>query len=173
MRIAKLVAVVALVVASGFGAGPAAAQAPPPYGTPISLDQARKALAAAEAEARKNSWNVVIAVVDSGGNLVVLQRMDSTQFGSVEVARQKAFSAAAFRRPTKVFEDAIAGGGAGLRILGLAGATPLEGGFPIVVEGRIVGAIGVSGVTGQQDAQVARAGADALKSRSVAGARRR
>ena len=151
--------VTATAVALGLGAVPAAAQAPPPYGAAITLDQAKKALAAAEAEARKNSWNVVIAIVDPGGHLVAMQRMDNVQFGSVEVARQKAFSAAAFRRPTKAFEDGLAGGGAGLRILRVEGASPLEGGMPIVVEGKV---IGVSGVTSQQDAQIGKAGADAV-----------
>jgi len=135
-----------------------------PYGPSIKLDQARKAMAAAEAEARKNNWNVVIAIVDAGGHLVLLQRLDDTQFGSVEVARQKAWTAAAFRRPTKVFQDAVAAGGEGLRMLKLEGATPLEGGLPIVLEGKIIGAIGVSGVTSQQDAQIAKAGVDALQS---------
>lgn len=162
MRIARLVTVV-LAVTLCLGAASASAQAPPPYGVPITLDQAKKALAGAEAEARKNNWNVVIAIVDTGGHLVALQRMDNTQFGSVEVARQKAFSAAAFRRPTKAFEDALAGGGAGLRILRVEGASPLEGGLPIVVEGKVVGAIGVSGVTSPQDAQIGKAGADAVK----------
>jgi glc operon protein GlcG len=160
MNIARLVTVVVAVTLC-FGAASANAQAPPPYGMPITLDQAKKALAGAEAEARKNSWNVVIAIVDTGGHLVALQRMDNTQFGSIEVARQKAFSAAAFRRPTKAFEDVLAGGGAGLRILRVEGASPLEGGMPIVVEGKVVGAIGVSGVTSQQDAQIGKAGADA------------
>lgn len=133
-----------------------------PYGAPITLEQAKKAVAAAEAEARKNNWNVVIAVLDSGGHLVVLQRLDNTQFASVEIAQQKAYSAVAFRRPTKVFQDALAAGGEGLRLLKLSGATPVEGGLPIIVEGRIVGGIGVSGVTSQQDNQIAKAGADAL-----------
>jgi uncharacterized protein GlcG (DUF336 family) len=162
MKIAPLVTVVVAVTLC-LGAASATAQAPPPYGMPITLDQAKKALAGAEAEARKNSWNVVIAIVDAGGHLVALQRMDNTQFGSIEVARQKAFSAAAFRRPTKAFEDVLAGGGAGLRILRVEGASPLEGGMPIVVEGKVVGAIGVSGVTSQQDAQIGKAGADAVK----------
>jgi uncharacterized protein GlcG (DUF336 family) len=162
MKIARLVTVVVAVTLC-LGAASATAQAPPPYGMPITLDQAKKALAGAEAEARKNSWNVVIAIVDAGGHLVALQRMDNTQFGSIEVARQKAFSAAAFRRPTKAFEDVLAGGGAGLRILRVEGASPLEGGMPIVVEGKVVGAIGVSGVTSQQDAQIGKAGADAVK----------
>ena len=135
---------------------------PPPYGAPITFDQAQKAMAAAQAEAKKNNWNVVIAIVDSGGNIVMLQRLDDTQFGSIDVARQKAHTAVAFRRPTKVFQDLIAQGGVNLRLLKLEGASPLEGGVPIVLGGKIVGAIGVSGVTSQQDAQVAQAGADAL-----------
>ena len=162
MRIARFVTVV-MAVTLALTAATASAQAPPPYGASITLDQAKKALAGAEAEARKNSWNVVIAIVDPGGHLVALQRMDNTQFGSIEVARQKAFSAAAFRRPTKAFEDILAGGGAGLRILRIEGVSPLEGGMPIVVEGKVVGAIGVSGVTSQQDAQIGKAGADAVK----------
>ncbi|MBI4662329.1 MAG: heme-binding protein [Verrucomicrobia bacterium] len=138
-------------------------QTPLPYGAPIKLDQAKKVAAAAEAEARKNSWDVVIAIVDSGGHLVLMHRLDNTQFGSVEVARQKAWSAAAFRRPTKAFQEALAAGGEGLRLLKVEGAAPVEGGLPIVVDGRIIGAIGVSGVTSQQDAQIAKAGAEALK----------
>ena len=142
----------------------AAAQTPTtPYGAPISLDQAKKVLAGAEAEARKNSWNVVIAILDSGGHLVLLQRLDNTQFASIEVAQEKAYSAVAFRRPTKVFQDGVAAGGEGLRILKLAGATPVEGGLPLISDGKIVGAIGVSGVTSQQDNQIAKAGTDALK----------
>ncbi len=142
----------------------AAAQTPAmPYGAPINLEQAKKVLAGAEAEARKNSWNVVIAILDSGGHLVLLQRLDNTQFASIEVAQQKAYSAVAFRRPTKVFQDGVAAGGEGLRILKLAGATPVEGGLPVMLDGKIVGAIGVSGVTSQQDNQIAKAGVDALK----------
>jgi uncharacterized protein GlcG (DUF336 family) len=139
------------------------AQQPLPYGSPVTLEAARKVLAAAEGKAKKERWNVVIAVVDTGGHLVLLARLDNTQFGSVEVARQKAWSAAAFRRPTKVFQDLVAGGGDGLRILKLEGAVPLEGGLPIVVDGKIVGAVGVSGVTSQQDGQIAQAGVEALK----------
>ena len=133
------------------------------YGAPINLEQAKKVLAGAEAEARKNSWNVVIAILDSGGHLVLLQRLDNTQFASIEVAQQKAYSAVAFRRPTKVFQDGVAAGGEGLRILKLAGATPVEGGLPLILDGKVVGAIGVSGVTSQQDNQIAKAGSDALK----------
>jgi glc operon protein GlcG len=143
---------------------PAAPPPPPPaYGPAITLEQAKKVMAGAEAEATKNKWNVVIAVLDSGGNLVALQRMDGAQWGSIEVAREKAYSAVAFRRPTKAFEDAIGQGGVNLRILRLPGASPLEGGLPIVVDGKLVGGIGVSGVTAPQDAQIGRAGIEALK----------
>jgi uncharacterized protein GlcG (DUF336 family) len=116
--------------------------------------------AAAEAEARKNNWNVVIAIVDDGGNLLYLQRMDGTQTGSIQVAIDKAKTAQAFRRPTKVFEDAIAGGRNA--ILGLNGALPLEGGLPIKVGDQVIGAIGVSGVTAPQDGQIAKAGTDTI-----------
>jgi uncharacterized protein GlcG (DUF336 family) len=136
---------------------------PPPYGAPITLDMAKKAMAGAEAEAKKNSWPVVIAILDSGGQLVMLQRLDNTQWGSVEVAKDKARSAVAFRRPTKVFQDLIAQGGANMRLLNVSGASMLEGGIPIVVNGQVVGGIGVSGVTSQQDAQIAQAGIDSLK----------
>ena len=135
----------------------------PQYGPDINLEQAKKAVAAAEAEARKNSWPVAIAVVDNAGMLVSYQRIDNTQTGSVLVAQDKAVSAAMYRRPTKVFQDAVAGGGAGLRYLGLRGANVIDGGLPIFVDGKVIGAIGVSGVNGDQDAVVAKAGADALK----------
>ncbi len=144
-------------------AGGAAAQAPPLYGAPISVDNAKKAAAAAVAEARKNNWLMAFAVTDTGGNLVYFEKMDGTQTGSVNVAIGKARSAALFRRPTKAFEDVVAGGGAGLRILALEGAVPVEGGVPIVMDGKIVGAIGASGGTGQQDGICAKAGADAAK----------
>ena len=132
----------------------------------LTLDDVKKIAAAAEAEAKKNNWNVVIAILDSGGNLVMLQRLDHALLGSLEVAKEKAYGAVAFMRPTKVFQDLIAQGGANLRLLNLSGNAPaavLEGGVPIVVGGKIIGAIGVSGVTSQQDAQIAQAGADALK----------
>lgn len=134
-----------------------------PYGAPIPLADAKRAIAAAQAEAAKNNWNVVIAVVDSGGQLVALERMDSTQYGSVDVAQEKARTAVAFRRSTKVFQDGVAGGGEGLRILRLPGALPIEGGLPLVIGGKLVGAIGVSGVTSAQDGQIAAAGVAALK----------
>ena len=120
-------------------------------------------MAAAEAEAKKNSWNVVISIVDPGGQLVTMSRLDNTQFGSVEVAREKAYSSVAFRRPTKVFQDSLAKGAENVRLLGLTGASMLEGGIPIVVDGKIIGGVGVSGVTAAQDAQIAQAGIDTLK----------
>jgi len=146
-----------------FAAASASAQAPPPYGPAITLEQAKKVLAGAEAEAKKNKWDVVIVVLDSGGHVVTLSRLDGAQWGSLDVARDKAHSAVAFRRPTKVFQDLIAQGGANLRLLNLSGASLLEGGIPIVVDGKLIGAVGVSGVTSQQDAQIGQAGIDALK----------
>jgi len=140
---------------------PAAASARLQYGQPISLEAAKKALEAADAEAARNNWTVVIAVVDTGGHLVAMQRRDNTQIGSIRIAEGKARTAVEFLRPTKALEDALAGGGAGLRVLGIEGITPLEGGIPIQVDGKVVGAIGVSGVMSSQDAQVARAGAEA------------
>lgn len=138
--------------------------APPvtPYGAPITCEAARKAMAAAEVEATNNNWCVSIAIVDSGGNLVMLHRLDNAQLSSVRIAAAKAKTAVEFRRPTKALEDAIAGGGAGLRVLTF-GASVAEGGVPIIVGGRIIGGIGVSGVASHQDAQVAQAGADALR----------
>lgn len=126
----------------------------------LTLDAAKKIAAAAEAEAVKNKWNVVIAILDETGHLVYLQRMDDTQVGSVEVAIAKAESAFKFRRPTKVFEDAVVSGRQA--ILRLPGAMPFEGGLPLTVDGRVIGAIGVSGVTAQQDGQIASAGVAAL-----------
>ncbi|MFM9879204.1 MAG: GlcG/HbpS family heme-binding protein [Burkholderiaceae bacterium] len=135
---------------------------PAPYGVPITLEAASKVAAAATAEARKNNWPVVISIVDSAGQLVLLHRLDNTQYASLDIATGKAKTSVNFRRPTKALEDAIAGGGAGLRLLRVDGLTPLEGGIPIIVDGKIVGGIGVSGVTSQQDAQIAKAGIDAL-----------
>ncbi len=140
-----------------------AQDAPPSYGPAITLEQAKKVAAAAETEAKKNKWNVYIVVVDSSTNVVLMQRMDDAQLGSLNVAQKKAFTAAAFKRSTKVFEDGIAKGGVGMRILGNDQAMPIEGGLPIFVNGKIVGAIGVSGVTSEQDGIIAKAGVEALK----------
>jgi len=126
----------------------------------ITLDGAKKIMAAAEAEARKNNWTVAIAVVDEAGNLIAFQKLDDTQVGSIDIAIGKARTAARMKRPTKALEDAVAGGRTVM--LAVEGIVPLEGGVPVTVDGRIIGAVGVSGVTSQQDAQVATAGAGAL-----------
>ncbi len=150
----------------GVALAQAPAPAPPPrtpYGEPISLEMAKQAVAAAEAEATKNGWPMAIAIVDIGSNLVALHRMDNTQIGSIRLAEGKARTAVEFRRPSRVLQDAVAGGGVGLWWLRVDGVIPLEGGVPIVVNGKIVGAIGVSGAASPQDAQTAQAGADALK----------
>ena len=144
-------------------ASSALAQMPNPYGAPISLENAKKAAAAAVAEASKNHWTMAVAVTDIGGDLVYFEKMDGTQTGSVQVAIGKARTAALFKRPSKAFQEIVAGGGNGLRILGLEGAVPIEGGVPLVMDGQIVGAIGLSGATSDQDGQCARAGADAVK----------
>lgn len=126
----------------------------------LTLDIAKQVAAAGEAEARRNNWTVVIAIVDDGANLIYLQRMDETQIGSIEVAQEKARTAVKFKRPSKALEDAVAGGRNA--VLRLPGALPIEGGVPITVDGKIVGAIGVSGVQSNQDGQIAKAGVDAL-----------
>jgi uncharacterized protein GlcG (DUF336 family) len=164
-RLSSLVVgvLVFLVAVSAVAQTPAPPAPPQPqYGAPITLDQAKKIMAGAETEAKKNNWPVVITILDSGGQMVMSQRLDGAQFGSIEVAREKAYSAVAFRRPTKVFEDGVAQGGINLRTLRLTGASPLQGGLPILVDGKVVGGIGVSGVTAVQDAQVGQAGIDAL-----------
>jgi len=136
---------------------------PTPYGAAINLDSAKKVAAASAAEARKNNWPVVIAVVDTHGELVYLERLDNTQVASIKIAEGKARTAARFKRPSKALQDALAGGGAGMRILALEGAVAVEGGVPLMANGAIIGAVGVSGVTSEQDAQVATAGAAAMK----------
>lgn len=142
---------------------PAVASAQPlpnHYGAPIGVDAARKAAAAAIAEGRKNGWTVAAAVVDPGGTLVYFERIDGTQNGSSEVAQAKARTSAAFKRPSKLLEDVVKGGGN--HYLKLPGALPIEGGVPLVIDGKVVGALGVSGATSAQDGQCAKAGADAL-----------
>ena len=139
------------------------AQLPNPYGSSITLDSARKAAAPAIAEAQKNNWRMAVAVVDISGDLVYFEKMDGTQAASVNIAVDKARSSARFKRPTKALQDALAAGGAGLRMLALEGAVPVDGGVPLIADGKIVGAIGVSGGTSDQDAQCAKAGADSVK----------
>jgi glc operon protein GlcG len=133
------------------------------YGPSITLDVAKTAAAAAIAEARKNTWDMAVAIVDTAGSLVYFEKMDDTQAGSVAVAQAKARSAALFKRPTKAFQDTLAAGGEGLRVLGLEGAVPVEGGLPLFIDGKIAGAIGVSGGTSGQDGQCAQAGVAALR----------
>jgi len=159
-----------IVVMLVLCAGSAFAQAPPapsPYLTPIgpaiSLKNAKKAAAAALAEARKNGWLMVVAVVSTGGYLVYYEKMDNTQLGSADVAIEKARSAALYKRPTKAFQDAVEKGGVNLRVFALKGAVPVEGGLPIIIDGKLVGAIGLSGDLSEHDGQCAKAGVDALK----------
>jgi glc operon protein GlcG len=140
--------------------------APPPqipYGLSISTESAKNAAAASIAEAQKNNWKMAIAIVDTGGYLVYFEKMQDTQIGSVELAIEKARTAALFRRPTKLFQDSVAAGGEGLRLLRLTGAIPIDGGVPIIVDGKVIGAVGVSGGSGDQDGQVAKAGASPSK----------
>ena len=160
-----LATIFVIVMAATAANAQQAPSAPPttPYGPPITLEAAKKVMAAAEAEAVKNNWDMAIAILDSTGHLVMLHKLDNTQYGSIPVAEDKARSAVDFRRPTKVFEDLVAQGGLGTRTLALRGASPLEGGLPIIVNGKVIGAIGVSGATAVQDGLVAKAGADAGK----------
>ena len=133
------------------------------YGPTITADQAKTVAAAAVAEAKKNHWTMAVAIVDTAGDLVYFEKMDNTQVGSVDVAIAKARSSARFKRPTKAFQDALAAGGEGWRILSLDGAVAVEGGLPLIVGGKIIGAIGASGGASQQDGVTAAAGAATLK----------
>jgi uncharacterized protein GlcG (DUF336 family) len=139
----------------------AAAEITPHYGTTVNLETAKKIAAGAMAEARKNNWNMAVAVVDNHGMLVYYEMMDDTQTASAGVAIDKARTAGMWRRPSKDFEQVVADGR--VAILGLSGVTPIEGGLPIIVGGKVVGAVGVSGAASTQDAQCARAGLDTLK----------
>ena len=128
----------------------------------ITLEDAKKAMAAAEAEARKNNWNVAIAILDAGAHLILFEKMDDTQLGSVNIAMGKAKTAVNFKRPSKAIEDIVAGGRQAF--LALEGITPLQGGLPVVADGKVIGAVGVSGVMSSQDEQVAQAAVNALES---------
>jgi len=136
---------------------------PPPYGLSITLEQAKKAIAAAEEEAKKNNWGMNIAVVGSSGHLVAFSRMDNAQLASVDIAQHKARTAVTFRRPTKAFQDALAANPANVYLLTLDGIIASEGGIPIVADGKLIGAMGCSGGTGQQDGVTCQAGVNALK----------
>lgn len=154
-----LFALIAVTVSYG-----AAAQQPQ-YGTPISVDDAKKVAAGAIAEAKKNNFNMAVAVVDPAGNLVYFERMDSVQYGSIPIAQDKARAAAVFRRSTKSVYDEVEKGGAGLRYLSLRGFVASEGGELLMRDGKVIGAVGMSGGSGAQDGQCARAGVAALGSR--------
>ena len=166
----RMLALAGALVALALAAGPVTAQQPagtaqappPPYGPPITLEQAKRVMAAAELEAAKNSWQVAIAILDSGGNMVMFHKFDYTQLASIVASEGKANTALRFKRPSKALDDAIAAGGAGLRLLAVKDITPLEGGLPVMLDGKIIGAIGVSGALSSQDAQVARAGVAAV-----------
>jgi len=134
-----------------------------PIGPPVNVETAKKAAAAALAEARKNNWLMAVAVVDPNGTLVYYEKMDNVQLASADVCIDKARSAALFKRPTKALQDAIAGGGAGLRVFALRGAVPVEGGVPLEIDGKLAGAIGLSGGQSNEDGQCATAGANAIK----------
>jgi uncharacterized protein GlcG (DUF336 family) len=133
------------------------------YGPPITLEQAKKVMAGAEAEARKNNWAMTIVILDSGCNPVMMQKADGSQVAAPQVAHDKAYTACAYKRPTKALQDALAKGAADWRYLTFPRMIAADGGHPIVVDGRIAGAIGVSGSTGPDDSRVAQAGLDALK----------
>ena len=151
------------VLAFALWTATASAQLPNPYGASITGENAKKVAAAALAEARKNNWNMAAAVVDPAGDLVYFEKLDGTQAASVNIAVEKARSSARFKRPTKALQDVVAAGGEGLRILGMPGAVPVDGGVPILMDGKIVGAIGMSGGTSAQDGQCAAAGAASVK----------
>ena len=159
-RFVFLAACLAAFLAALLGPVAARAQMPNRYGPPVGVEAARKIAATAVAEARKHGWTVAVAVVDAAGDLVFFERIDHTQVASATVAQEKARTAVRFKRPTKAFEEALAGGRQA--ILGLPGVTPLEGGIPLLVDNKIVGAIGVSGATSQQDGVCAQAAVDAL-----------
>lgn len=162
-----LVACASCVFAQAPGGQAAAPAGPSAYLTPIgpaiSLELAKKAATAALAETRKNGWLMAAAVVSPGGYLIYYEKMDNTQLGSADVAIDKARSAALYKRPTKAFQDAIEKGGVNLRVFALKGAVPVDGGYPIIIDGKLVGAIGLSGDLSEHDAQCAKAGLEALK----------
>jgi len=164
----RMLALVCAFAISTLGVlGPAVAQdvestTLPPYGPAITLDQAKRVMAAAELVAAENTWQVAITILDSGGNLVMFHRIDNAQLSATTVSEGKARTALEFKRPSKDLDDAIARGGAGNRLLALKNITPIEGGLPILLDNKIIGAIGVSGAISAQDTQVAKAGIEAL-----------
>ena len=161
MRNLKLISVICCIALFAVAGVTMAQQMPNPYGANINLATAKKVAAAAEQEAAKLKINVVIAIVDSGGQIVYLERFDVVQWGSLDVALHKAKCSVQYKRPTKAFEDLIAKGT--MTYLTLDGISAIEGGVPIIQDGKIIGAIGVSGGSAAQDGEVARAGAAMVK----------
>ena len=157
------VALIAMVRLPAMAQAPLAPPPQIPYGVSVSTESAKNVAAASIAEAQKNNWKMAVAIVDTGGYLVYFERMQDTQTGSVDLAIEKARTAALFRRPTKLFQDSVAAGGEGLRLLRLTGAIPIDGGVRIIVDGKLIGAVGVSGGSGDQDGLVAKAGPIAAK----------
>jgi glc operon protein GlcG len=155
MRVAMLATVAALLFSPAMLSGQL------PQKPTLTLEAVKRIAAAADAEATRNNWKVVIVIVDEAANLMYLQRNEDVQLGSLHIAQAKARTAALYRRPTKMWADRLAGEG-GTSVLGFPDVIPLEGGIPIIVDGRTIGAVGVSGVTSQQDAQIAQAGITAL-----------
>jgi len=172
LKAASSLVLVATAAAAQQPSQPAKPAAPSSYaipiGTSISLDAAKKATAAASAEAKKNGWFMAIAVVDPAGTLIYFEKADTTQLGSAPVAIGKARSAALYKRPTKVFQDALEKGGVNMRVLALEGAVPVDGGVPLLADGKLVGALGVSGDLAEHDGQCAGAGAAALGTATAA-----
>lgn len=153
--------IIAIVASLAFVSAAPAQQGTPAYGSPIGLEQAKRVIAAAERAARERNFAMAFAVVEPSGSLLLFQKMDGTQYGSEVVAQEKARTAARFRRPTKAFEESVAGGRTA--VLSLPGVVAIEGGTPILIGGRIVGALGVSGGTSQQDGEIAAAALAALR----------
>lgn len=163
IQLAKPVFAIAVFFSVAFCVIGVVAQASAPYGPTISVENAKKVATVALAEARKNNWTMAVAVVDPDGTLIYYEKMDNTPNGSAKIAINKARSAALFKRPTKAFADRLASGGAGLGVLDAEGAEPIEGGVPLLLDGKIVGAIGLSGDASEHDGLCAQAGADSLK----------
>lgn len=160
MSAPRLIPCILGVAAFALFAASASAQQRPDYGTPVTIDQAKKIAAGIVAECQSNKWNVAVAVVDTSGTLVYFERIENTQTASMDIAIMKAKAAATYRRPTRAFVDAISKGGPA--IMTLPGIVASPGGVPIFVGGKVIGAVGVSGVTGDQDEQCAKAGLSAM-----------
>jgi uncharacterized protein GlcG (DUF336 family) len=158
----SILAAVAVSTSLAFSGAALAQGGPPAYGMPITAEQAKKVAGAAIAEASKNNWGLCIAIVAPSGDLVYFEKMDNCQYASIAISQHKARAAATFRRPTKVFQDAMQKSPSNLNLLTLDGIIASDGGYPIVVGGKIIGAIGTSGATGAQDGQAAQAGIAAL-----------